>query len=252
MTNEQPEDISPYDLFIFIVTIISIGLALASFSPLFIQDQINFFKYSDLTLSIVLLIDFFNRLYKAENRLDYLRWGWIDFLGSLPSLPILRIFRILRIIRLVKQIQEIGFKNLLHSLTKKLPESTLWAGFAFVIPAILISGWWIQQVEAEACTAGSVGANICTLSDGIWWAFVTVTTVGYGDHFPVSGSGRVLAAVLMTIGVGLFGILTSYLASLFVQSDEQDVRAELLEIQTELAEIKALLKQQREEQASKT
>ena len=104
-------------------------------------------------------------------------------------------------------------------------------------------------MEEAFCTAGNQLANICSLGDGIWWSFVTVTTVGYGDYFPVSNGGRILAGVLMTIGVGLFGILTSYLATIFIRQDDEqldvDVIAELAEVKQELAEIKALLSEKR-------
>lgn len=56
-------------------------------------------------------------------------------------------------------------------------------------------------------------SNIKTAEDAIWWAFVTITTVGYGDRFPVTTEGRIIAALLMTAGVGLFGTFTGFIAS---------------------------------------
>ncbi|MEM7798957.1 MAG: ion channel [Chloroflexota bacterium] len=235
------KQISPYDLFILFVTTLAVGLALATFLPSLEGEPSRILRSADMLLSFILLTDFFIRLYQAEEKWAFLKWGWIDFLGSLPALPIVRPFRIIRMVRVVNQIRNLGVGNLWRSLISKLPESTLWGGLSLVVPTILIAGWWITQAESEACAAA--GANICSLSDGIWWAFVTVTTVGYGDRVPVSNAGRILAAFLMTVGVGLFGILTSYLASLFVASDETDLRLELREIQNELAEIKRLLKE---------
>ena len=60
------------------------------------------------------------------------------------------------------------------------------------------------------------GAKIKNAEDALWWAYVTITTVGYGDLYPVTTEGRLIAAVLMTIGVGLFGTFTAYVASWFV------------------------------------
>jgi voltage-gated potassium channel len=63
------------------------------------------------------------------------------------------------------------------------------------------------------------GGNIHNLGQGLWWAVVTVTTIGYGDHYPVTPFGQGVAAVLMIVGIGLIGILTATVASYFVGQD---------------------------------
>jgi len=65
----------------------------------------------------------------------------------------------------------------------------------------------------------SADANIKTPAYALWWAYTTITTVGYGDKYPLSIEGRIVAAILMTIGVGLFGTFTGFIASLFVELD---------------------------------
>lgn len=74
---------------------------------------------------------------------------------------------------------------------------------------VIFSAIAILQVETDT------GSNIKTAEDAIWWAYVTVTTVGYGDKYPITTEGRIIAAVLMTCGVGLFGTFTAYIASWF-------------------------------------
>jgi voltage-gated potassium channel len=64
-------------------------------------------------------------------------------------------------------------------------------------------------------------SNIKSAEDAIWWAYVTITTVGYGDKYPVTTEGRIIAAVLMTAGVGLFGTFTAYVASWFVEPTKE-------------------------------
>lgn len=64
-------------------------------------------------------------------------------------------------------------------------------------------------------------SNIKTAEDAIWWAYVTMTTVGYGDKYPVTTEGRIIAMVLMTVGVGLFGTFTAYVSSWFVKDYEK-------------------------------
>jgi voltage-gated potassium channel len=96
---------------------------------------------------------------------------------------------------------------------------------------------------------GAAGANITSGADAFWWAVVTITTVGYGDYVPVTFFGRILAMVLMTFGIGIFAVLTSFVASRLValQDDQEDivatVREENAAIRAELAEIKELLEQ---------
>jgi voltage-gated potassium channel len=87
------------------------------------------------------------------------------------------------------------------------------------------------------------GANLNSLSDSMWWAIVTTTTVGYGDHTPISGEGRAVAAVLMLVGIGIIGVLTANIAAFFVEADDTDTNAELIErldrIEQALAELNA-------------
>ena len=74
-------------------------------------------------------------------------------------------------------------------------------------------GAWLVLLFEEKTRAG----NIHTYPDALWWAIVTVTTVGYGDRYPVSEGGRVVAAVLMLVGIGLIGVLTATVASVFIK-----------------------------------
>lgn len=84
--------------------------------------------------------------------------------------------------------------------------------------------------------------------DGMWWAMVTVTTVGYGDLVPRSVAGRVVAMMLMLVGIGFISVLTATVASLFVKSDRQDehttVTEALARIEADLAELRARLEPQ--------
>ena len=78
--------------------------------------------------------------------------------------------------------------------------------------------------------------------EALWWTIVTMTTVGYGDYVPTTTSGRLLAVVLMFLGVGLFGVLTSFLASAFATPAREAREEEIAEIRKELAEIKQMLR----------
>src|SRR2546428_9953157 len=93
-------------------------------------------------------------------------------------------------------------------------------------------------------------ANIKTASDALWWAYVTVTTVGYGDEYPVTNSGRIVGVLLMTIGVGLFGVITGYLANAFLkpksagQDEHEAISTTAENLQAGLQEIKRIILEQ--------
>jgi voltage-gated potassium channel len=98
----------------------------------------------------------------------------------------------------------------------------------------------------------AAGSNIHNFQDAIWWAIVTVTTVGYGDRYPVSEGGRAVAVILMFVGIGLIGTLTATVASFFVQEHtdankaqlqaaHEDLGARLTDIDTRLARIETAL-----------
>lgn len=82
---------------------------------------------------------------------------------------------------------------------------------------VIFSSIAILQVETD------INSNIKTAEDAIWWSYVTITTVGYGDKFPVTTEGRLIAAILMTAGVGLFGTFTGFVASWFVSENKEQV-----------------------------
>jgi voltage-gated potassium channel len=81
-----------------------------------------------------------------------------------------------------------------------------------VVATLFIGAWLVLLFEEK-----TKGSNIHDYPDALWWAIVTVTTVGYGDRFPVTEGGRVVAVILMLVGIGLIGVLTATVASVFIK-----------------------------------
>ena len=172
-------------------------------------------NYIDNTICSFFFFEFSIRFYRAESKLKFMRWGWIDLLSSIPMVGFLRAGRLLRLIRLLRVIR--AFRSTRHLVNHIFANKAQGAFTSISVIAILLvifSAIGILQVENDP------NSNIKTAEDAIWWAYVTITTVGYGDKFPVTTEGRIIAAILMTAGVGLFGTFTAYIASWFVTDNK--------------------------------
>jgi voltage-gated potassium channel len=101
---------------------------------------------------------------------------------------------------------------------------------------LLLGAWMVLLFEENA-----KGANIHSYPDALWWAIVTVTTVGYGDRYPVTEGGRVVAAVLMLVGIGLIGVLTATVASVFIKEHTDANKAELKKSHADLGQQLAVI-----------
>jgi voltage-gated potassium channel len=146
-----------------------------------------------------------------------LQRGWLDLLGSIPSFGVLRLGGLLRLARLSRLAR---ITRLLRGEQKKalvkdvLENRSRYAMFITVLLTLLvltISGVLVLQFESK-----SPDAKIITGGDALWYSLVTITTVGYGDYYPVTAAGRVTAMFIMFAGVGIIGALASILASLLV------------------------------------
>ncbi|MEO7099333.1 MAG: ion transporter [Luteolibacter sp.] len=187
----------------------------------------------DIAVCFVFLADFFVRLRHAPSKRAFLKWGWIDFLTSVPMFNMLgstgkavKIFRILRALRSMKL-----FMRYFIRCGKLSPLGTV---MIISVSLVILSAFAIIQFENPK---DAPDGNIKNLADAFWWAYVTITTVGYGDKFPVTAGGRIVAMFLMTAGVGLFGAFSGFVASLFIGTD---IRKEDDDIVTLTREIQSL------------
>jgi voltage-gated potassium channel len=245
-----------YELFIGALSLLSIfNLVLVLLVPDTLAAQVV--AIMDGFLSVIFLGDFLYRLFTSESKSQYFlrQFGWADLLASLPfpQAKILRLFRVIRVARLMRQF---GAWNMVTDFVRDRAGSALLTLFFFIVLVLQFGGMAMYSVESRV-----PDGNIRTAFDAIWYTFVTITTVGYGDRYPVSNVGRILGMVIMVAGVGLFGTLTGYLANAFLAPQEEGAGdeepipatgqpADATDPKAKLAELKALLDQQQQAQAA--
>jgi Ion channel. len=204
----------------------------------------------DNMICIIFLYDFFYRFFKAKSKLQFMRWGWIDFISSIPTFNFLqygRTIRLIRVIRVMRAFRSVRF--LIQHIFKSRINGTFAAVALIAFLTLIFGAIGILQVETTP------NSNIKSAEDALWWAFTTITTVGYGDKYPITTEGRLIAAILMTTGVGLFGTFTGYVASWFLNSnnaiEKKDDWIDQLEKIKELQEKGILSEDEFNEQKSK-
>jgi voltage-gated potassium channel len=198
-----------------IVLVLSSYVLLSLLIGIVIKPAIEVQKVLDLIdnlICVFFLFEFSLRFYRAESKLKFMKWGWIDLISSIPTFDYLRAGRALRLLRLLRILRAFrSTKHLINHIYKSRTQGAFTTVAIIAILMVIFSALTILQVEDDP------NSNIKTAEDAVWWAYVTITTVGYGDKFPVTTEGRIMAGALMTVGVGLFGTFTAFLSSFFVE-----------------------------------
>lgn len=172
-------------------------------------DVRDWLLFASTAVWVAFTIDYAIRLVLAEHKLTYAITHWYDTLLVLvPALRPLRLLRLITVFRLLHRSSVGGLAGRVGIYTATITSASVLLGALAVL-------------DAEQ---GAPDATITTYPDALWWAAVTVTTVGYGDLYPVTGMGRLLAVPLMLVGVALVGLVTAGLAAWLVRTlQEQDV-----------------------------
>lgn len=236
---DSDADLRPYELFMLLLCGYSLlTLALETFVDL-PPDDVVILDAIDNVVCGVFLLDFIIRFGYAPSKMRFLAWGWIDLISSIPAIDVFRAGRIVRVIRILRVLRGIRVARILAKyLQNNRADGTILAVLFVSILMLLLSSVAILQVEKPAD-----GSNIHDPSDALWWAVVTMTTVGYGDKFPVTTVGRVIAGFLMVGGVGLFGTLSGSVTSWILNPVEERQEVDLDAIQRELVAIHSRLDQ---------
>jgi voltage-gated potassium channel len=251
-----------YNIFIFVLTIISLVVMVVMLLPGISNETVKVLSFYDNLICVIFLIDFFTNLKNAPKKSDYFikDRGWLDLLGSIPSLGLLtnagkyaslfRLARLSRLSRITRLMRGGGKEALVKDVLANRSQYTAFITLLLLFIILTTSSVLVLQFESS-----SPDGKILTGGDALWYAVVTLTTVGYGDFFPVTALGRITGVFIMFAGVGLIGVLASLLSSVLLgspdDSEDEDARvdsvvtndaAELAVIKNELAEMRLIMK----------
>ncbi len=201
--------------------------------------------YYDLVVVLVLIPEFMYRLWKAPDRKKFLLHNWTDILGMIPEIivgPISTFFRYFRLVRIIRIIAL--FKSQIRHFLGLMRKTNIDYGLLVVLIILMISSILFFYFEF------GVNENVNTFDDAFWYLLVTITTVGYGDIYPMSTQGRILGFIIMATGIAFTSFLTATITSRFVKSSERSefltVDKKLDKLQSELDELKEMIKNQKE------
>ena len=206
----------PWEVFV-------LGCALLSITNLILllfmrnDDIAQVVTVMDFFLIAVFVIDLFRRLRVARDDRAYLvqGGGWLDLISIVPMLRIARILRVIRVWRLIGRIG--GPEATVRMFFKDRA-----AGGLFLVLLIAIVVMEFGSVAILWAERTSPEANITSANDALWYSIVTMSTVGYGDQFPVTTLGRLIGTLVIVIGVGVFGTLTGFLANAFLSPSKSE------------------------------
>lgn len=191
---------------------------------------------ANLAVWAVFVADYVTRLTLSTDRKGFLKRNVIDLLAIMPAdfFRALRVLRLARLLRVVRAATVVG--RVLRDVRGVVGTNGL---------------HWVLTVSVCAVTAGALVAwlvepTIDSLPDAAWWSVVTATTVGYGDLSPENPLARVVAVVLMLVGIGTIGMLTGSIATYFIGDHEEQGDPEVAHIRDRLGQWQAMTGEERQ------
>lgn len=218
-----------YEILICILSVISVIFAIVDIASRLPQYLIAV----DRVIYFIFVADYLIRFIKDNDKKYFFKHNVIDLVAIIPfnsAFRVLRVTKSFRVFRLAKLSKLAKLSRLASVSGRLLSKSKRFLntnGFKYMLISagvlILIGGSLITYFEKMS------------FADGIWWAFVTTTTVGYGDISPSSSAGRIIACILMLVGIGLIGSLTSTITTFFMRttdsiSDINDEKIQMVKI----------------------
>ena len=209
-----------------------VAYAIPILEPAAPADVLNVCQVVTWVTWALFTIDLAVRVAMSNRRANYLARHWLDVV--ILTLPLLRPLRLLRLVTLLGVVNRRAGSRLRGRIAVYVAGGSALLAFCAALAVL----------DAER---GSPDANITTFEDAMWWAITTMTTVGYGDQFPVTATGRIVGVALMVGGIALLGVVTATLASWLLdavraeqavgQDETEDLRAEIRELHAKVDQL---------------
>lgn len=214
-----------YELIIILLAFVAVTITLLDLAEKISIDNNDTYYYIDLIILIIFTIDYLIRITLAENKKKFFKENIFDLIAIIPFNSIFRIFRTFRLLRIVKVIKIfrlVRFIALFKKLGSKLRIFLNTNGFIYVsfitFSAVILGAFAIYIIEK--------GKTIKSFGDALWWSCVTISTVGYGDISPSTTGGRIVAVLLMFLGIGFIGMFTGTIATFFIKENSNKINIE--------------------------
>lgn len=230
----------PFQIVILILSLLVFAALLADTFSNLPSEVSQILQGFDLLVCGVFFLDFCARFANAHSKLEFMKWGWIDLVACIPNIDFFRFGRLVRVLRLIRLFRGIrSFHRLLQIFFRNKNQGAAASVLLITFLLIAFSSLAILMCEREP------DSNIKSAEDAIWWSVTTITTVGYGDRYPVTTEGRIIAMILMLSGVGLFGTLSGLVASFFLGAKQAEEEANIKGIRIRLDALVTKLEEQK-------
>ena len=209
----EKKHFSGWDFVILIFSIFSLAILPIQMFYRGQEDVLQIVDWADNVLCSFFFADFVKQFIRAKGaRLAYMKYGWIDLLSSIPiqGLQFGRVFRILRILKVIRQVSKLS--DITEGIFRNPTAGAFSVTSVLAVSTIFMSAFLVHEAESNVA-----GAKIKNAGDALWWAVTTVTTVGYGDVYPVTKAGRYVGVVTMFVSIAEAGSLTATMASILIR-----------------------------------
>lgn len=198
-----------YNVAVFILCIVSVMFAMRDYAHGLTAAE----TYIDRFIYALFVIDYVVRLFMAKDKKAFFKTNIFDLIAIIPAGSAFRAFRLARFVKLLKLTKLFRVGSASARLLSKASRFFDTNGFKYMV--------MISVVCIFIATIAMMRFEGMSFPDALWWSFVTATTVGYGDLAPASMAGRITASLLMIVGIGLIGSLTSTITSFFLKSEPE-------------------------------
>lgn len=201
-----------YEIIFSVLALITVTMSILDLYGKIKLTPYNAYYMIDLSILIIFIVDYCIRLYLSQDKRDFIKDNIPDLIAIIPFNSLFKVFRIAKLLRFTKLFKFFRLAGVSGKFYKNanrfLKTNGLIYALFFTATIILIGTISISLTEKMS------------IPDALWWSFVTTTTVGYGDISPTTGIGRIIAGILMLVGIGTIGMLTGTIATYFLEKNE--------------------------------